>query len=156
MSASVGLVLSGITKRGTLYIHACMAEHRWVTAHACSQLHPDALSLWLTTHSHTVALWLLPSMAFLLQIQSDCGTKLSPVSQNPPSALYASARPSLCVPSSGSLCAGLGGLLWNVLRRGRQAGLKGVRNSSHTQHPPPTDMSPTWPFGGGKAKDTQR
>lgn len=105
----------------------------------------DSLSLWLTTHSHTVALWLLPSMAFLLQIQSDCGTKLSPVSQNPPTALYASARPSLCVPSSGSLCAGLGGLLWNVVRRrgwvvgGGEAGLKGG-----AQFFPHTASTPHW------------
>lgn len=35
-----------------------------------------------------------------------------------PPALYAAARPSLCVPSSGSLCAGLGGLLWNVVKGG--------------------------------------
>lgn len=48
--------------------------------------------------------------------------KTPPVSQTPPTALYASGRPSLCVPSSGSLCAGLGGLLWNV---GGLAGLKG-------------------------------
>lgn len=40
---------------------------------------------------------------------------------------------------------------------GRHASLKkGVLNCSHTHHPPPTDLSLTWPFGGGRAKDAER
>lgn len=111
------------------------------------------------SHTHIVALWLLPGPPFLLDIHLNLPWyKTLSCQSNPPSlSLHASVSPSsavfvaVCSQLRGSLCAGLGGPLWNVVRRGEaDRPKKGVLNCSHTQHPPPTDLSLTWPFEGGK------
>lgn len=107
---------------------------------------------WLAHHFSWIFGWTCP------------GTKLFPVSQIPPSLVLVracvlikpqSVPPALsllpCVPSSGApyvqVLVVQCGMWWGG---GRQAGLKGgAQLFPHTQHPPPTALSLTWPFGGG-------
>lgn len=92
----------------------------------------DFLSLWLTTHSHTVALWLLPSMAFLLQIQSECQSKSPHCSICFSQVLFVCSqlRLSVCRSWWSPVECGKGG-------GGRQAGLKGgVQFFPHTASTP--------------------
>lgn len=111
--------------------------------------------------AYTIAGW--PDPLFPLQIRLDLTTKPFSCQSDPlflcmPQSVL---QPSLCCrvfPAPGLLCAGLGGPVRNVMRRGggRQAQKKGVLNCSHTEHPPPTDLSLTCLFfffkGGGRAK----
>ncbi len=120
---------------------------------------PDSLSL-CHTHSHSLA----PAWPTISPGYSDLPWyKTLSCQSNPPSlSLYASVSPAsalfvaVCSQLRGSLCAGLGGPVWTVVRRGGgRPAEKGVLNCSHTQHPPPTDLSLTWPFGeggGGQSK----
>lgn len=118
-------------------------------------MHPvaslDSMSL---CHTFPTTLW-LPSSPPLVDIQVDSGTKLCPVSQISPFLCMPQSVPPVlsllpCVPSSGTpVCRSW----WSGVECGEEGGeagrpKKGVINCSHTEHPPPTDLSLTWPFGG--------
>lgn len=87
-------------------------------------IHPIKYKLLPHICGHSLA---LPSPPLFLDTQLVPGKGLLPVCQIPSLSPSASVSPSstlcCCVfPALGLLCAGLGGLVWNVVRRGGQAG----------------------------------
>lgn len=139
---------------------------------ACIQIHPQIPQECLTETDMPPTKPNTPGYSHI-----DLGTKLFPLSQIPSLSLHVvSPSSTLCCrvfPAPGLLYAGLGGPVWNVVRRRRgywKGGVmlalkkkkkkkrRGAQLFLQSIHPP-TDLSPTWPLGeeeGGADRPKQR
>lgn len=116
--------LTWITKRSMLYTHACMTEHRWVTACACFELPSQIPQAWVW-HTIIITLRLLLGPPLLLDTEFNLPWYKTLSCQSNPLSLCTIVSPSsapfvvVCSQLQGSLYAGLGGPVWNAVRRGK-------------------------------------
>lgn len=137
--------LTWITKRSMLYTHACMTEHRWVTACACFELPSQIPQAWVW-HTIIITLRLLLGPPLLLDTEFNLPWYKTLSCQSNPLTLSVpqSVPPALpllpCVPSSRApymrVLVVQCGMQWGGGRQARQPKKGGAQLFPHTSSTP--------------------